>query len=93
MNYFEDFLEENFHQHSEYGDSVYVKDLGEWAWLQEKKKIEGCGSKAERDEVLFQDLEAVNKNWEVEGDCWIYFEVALACLGREEMLKRLEALK
>lgn len=85
---FEEFLKEEKKRNIRCGGTgevILVEDLGEWAWTFVKKG-------AELNEITFYDFD---KTIDFEPDtCWYsYYEIAVACLGKKEIEKRLKELK
>jgi len=64
-------------------DLIHVKDLGEWAW----KDIVPIISKL--DFLFFDYIDAVDKHNENN----LLWNIAVACLGREEVARRLKELE
>ena len=85
---FEEFLKKNTSDNILKLAQINVKDLGEWAWKEYRKQTKHFTLY----ESHFEEL-ATFLNGEYNGLRTVYLEIAVACLGKEEIEKRLKEVK
>ncbi len=88
---FEEFLKELGHPEKEV--FISLEDLGEWAWIQLEDSneiqeyIEDLNFNADYPKV---NIKGVNEFADKGDFICIHWEIAIACLGEKEVIKRLQ---